>query len=171
MDASCASDESAILRTAKSCGPDAPTLASSWRKQFPPAMVANKPGHQGEREVSRKTIACGNAGCPGATVVTNARATYSTRAAAGATGTRHSPLPSWGSARSPLGVAPRPLLGERFRNNSGAMRRGNAKVCFAVIACDKRGAFVQGSAAKQSILSSWPHGLLRCARNDGILVV
>src|SRR6185437_333413 len=39
------------------------------------------------------TIACGNAGCPGATVVTNARATYSTRAAAGATGTRHSPRP------------------------------------------------------------------------------
>jgi hypothetical protein len=32
-------------------------------------------------------------GDPGATVVTNARATYSTRAAAGATGTRHSPLP------------------------------------------------------------------------------
>jgi hypothetical protein len=40
------------LRTAKSCGPDAPTLASSWRKAFPPMMVANKPGHQGERGVS-----------------------------------------------------------------------------------------------------------------------
>src|SRR6185437_12655767 len=58
-----------------------------------------------------KTIACGNAGCPGATVVTNARATYSTRAAAGATGTRHSPRP--------------PFQGERFSNNSGATRRGN----------------------------------------------
>jgi hypothetical protein len=30
MDASGAADESATLRTAKSCGPDAPTLASSW---------------------------------------------------------------------------------------------------------------------------------------------
>ena len=34
MDASGALDESASLRTAKSCGPDAPTLASSWRKGF-----------------------------------------------------------------------------------------------------------------------------------------
>ena len=52
MDASGATDERADLRTAKSCGPDAPTLASSWRKAFPPMMVANKPGHQGERGVS-----------------------------------------------------------------------------------------------------------------------
>jgi hypothetical protein len=37
-------------------------------------------------------------GDPGATVVTNARAFYTPRAAAGATGTRHSPLPPWGSA-------------------------------------------------------------------------
>jgi len=27
----CAADEWRFLRTAKSCGPDAPTLASSWR--------------------------------------------------------------------------------------------------------------------------------------------
>jgi hypothetical protein len=32
---------------------------------------------------------------PGATVVTNARAFYTTRAAAGALGTRHSPRPHW----------------------------------------------------------------------------
>jgi hypothetical protein len=42
-------------------------------------------------------------------VVTNARATYTTRAAAGAMGTRRSP---------------RPLKGERFFNASGASRRG-----------------------------------------------
>jgi hypothetical protein len=30
MDAGGAADESVILRTEKSCGPDAPTLASSW---------------------------------------------------------------------------------------------------------------------------------------------
>jgi len=34
VDAGGAADESADLRTAKSCGPDAPTLASSWRKHF-----------------------------------------------------------------------------------------------------------------------------------------
>jgi hypothetical protein len=34
MDAGGASDEGAGLRTAKSCGPDASTLASNWRKQF-----------------------------------------------------------------------------------------------------------------------------------------
>jgi hypothetical protein len=60
-------------------------------------------------------------GDPGATVVTNARAYYSTRAAAGATGTRHSPLP--------LGVAPRPLLGGSFLHNPGVLRRGKAEVC------------------------------------------
>jgi quinol monooxygenase YgiN len=34
VDARNASDEGAILRTAKPCGPGAPTLALSWRKQF-----------------------------------------------------------------------------------------------------------------------------------------
>jgi hypothetical protein len=47
MDADSAVDETRMKRTVKSCGPDAPTLA-------PPAMVATKPGHQGELEVSRK---------------------------------------------------------------------------------------------------------------------
>ena len=58
MDAVGAADESAGPRTAKSCGPDAPTLASSLR-QHPQATVANKPGHRGERVISRKTIARG----------------------------------------------------------------------------------------------------------------
>jgi hypothetical protein len=40
-----------------------------------------------------KTIAQGNAGCSGEPVVTNARAFYTTRAAAGATGTRLSLRP------------------------------------------------------------------------------
>ena len=39
-------------RTAKSCGPDAPTLASSWRDD-PSTTVARKPGHRGEREGNR----------------------------------------------------------------------------------------------------------------------
>jgi hypothetical protein len=53
VDAGSASDEGAGLRTAKSCGPDAPTLASSSREaSFLGATVAIKPGHRGEREIS-----------------------------------------------------------------------------------------------------------------------
>jgi hypothetical protein len=40
-------------------------------------------------------------GDPGATVVTNARAFYTPRAAAGATGTRHSPRPLFSGAEVP----------------------------------------------------------------------
>ena len=56
-------------------------------------MVATKPGHQGEHEGTRKTIAQGMPGDSGGPVVTNARANYSTRAAAGASGIRHSLRP------------------------------------------------------------------------------
>ena len=51
MDACDAKDEGADVRTAKSCGPDAPTLAFKSVKEISPAMVATKPGHQGEHEV------------------------------------------------------------------------------------------------------------------------
>ena len=65
MDAGGAADESAYLRTAKSCGPDAPTLASSSREaNFLRATVANKPGHRGEREISCLNHCAGNAGLP-----------------------------------------------------------------------------------------------------------
>jgi hypothetical protein len=43
--------------------------ASSLREEAQ-ATVSNKPGHRGEREVSRKTIARGMPGDPGVTVVT-----------------------------------------------------------------------------------------------------
>ena len=60
----------ALMRTAKSCGPDTPTLVSSFvRSRASPtgrrcaiihgATVAKKPGHRGERAISRKTIAWG----------------------------------------------------------------------------------------------------------------
>src|SRR5207302_9569165 len=55
MDALASRDERGLRRTAKPCGPDAPTLASSWRSD-PQAMVAIKPGHQGERVISRKPL-------------------------------------------------------------------------------------------------------------------
>jgi len=47
-------DETRLMRTAKSCGPDAPTLASSFAGNYScEATVANKPGHRGEREGNR----------------------------------------------------------------------------------------------------------------------
>jgi hypothetical protein len=53
MDAGSATDESANLRTVKSCGPDAPTLASSFAERSAQAKVARKPGHLGEHEGNR----------------------------------------------------------------------------------------------------------------------
>src|SRR5260221_7280999 len=50
-----------LMRTAKSCRSDAPMPASSLREEAQ-ATVSNKPGHRGEREVSRKTIARGMPG-------------------------------------------------------------------------------------------------------------
>jgi hypothetical protein len=52
-----------LTRTAKSCGPDAPTLASSSRRLVGPTgfrqnlnpwtTVAKEPGHRGELDISR----------------------------------------------------------------------------------------------------------------------
>ena len=53
MDAEGAIDERRLMRTAKSCGPDTPTLVSSRRKTIPQATVAIKPGHRGEPEGNR----------------------------------------------------------------------------------------------------------------------
>jgi hypothetical protein len=54
-------------RTAKSCGPDAATLASSRLGGVPLATVAKKAAHRGEHEISCKTIARGKPGCLGCT--------------------------------------------------------------------------------------------------------
>src|SRR6202012_4381094 len=56
-------DEPRGMRTAKSCGPNAPMLASSLAELFREATVARKPGHRGEHEISRKTIAQGRPDC------------------------------------------------------------------------------------------------------------
>jgi hypothetical protein len=61
VDAAGAFDERRVRRTAKSCGPDASTLASSLRK-VPQATAAKKPDRRGERDISRKTIARGMPG-------------------------------------------------------------------------------------------------------------
>jgi hypothetical protein len=81
-------------RTAKSCGPGIPTLMSSLRMIAPQATVAKEPGHRGEHEISRKTIARGMPECFGVPAVTTLVCFFQfAREAAGATGTRHSLLP------------------------------------------------------------------------------
>ncbi len=60
---------SATMRTAKSRGPVPPTLGSSLAKTFRKVTVANKPGHRGEREVSRKPSRRESRACSGSPVV------------------------------------------------------------------------------------------------------
>jgi hypothetical protein len=98
----------------------------SWGRRWQQSPITGESAKQ-----SLKPLRAGMPGDPGATVVTNARAFYPPRAAAGATGTRHSPRPHWAND---------------FRHNSGAMRRENAEAYLAVIA--------RGKATKQSILTS-----------------
>jgi len=62
--------------------------------------VSNKPGHRGEREVSRKTIARGMPGRSGVTVVTNSCVCFFTHEAAGALGIRHSLRPLFSERRT-----------------------------------------------------------------------
>src|SRR5260370_40648601 len=97
-----------LKRTAKSCGSDASTPASSFTeasrpdrartKPYPETTVTKEPDHRGEHEVSRKTIACGNAGLLRWTCGDYARVLTSSfaREAAGALGARHSPRPRFG---------------------------------------------------------------------------
>jgi hypothetical protein len=70
-----ATDDALALRTAKPCGPDAATLASSsWEASFLGMTVATKPVHRGELGISRKTIAQGMPDPFGEPVVTYLRA-------------------------------------------------------------------------------------------------
>src|SRR5256884_7729722 len=69
VDAAARETNAVCLRTAKSCGSDAPIVGVK------PAIRSagdgvKKRGHRGEREVSRKTIARGMPGRSGVTVVT-----------------------------------------------------------------------------------------------------
>src|SRR5882724_425092 len=77
-------------------------------KTYPLTTVAKEPGHRGARRKPLKPLRAGMPGDSGVLVVTRVRSTTtSAHEAAGATGIRHSP---------------RPLLGERFINGSGAWR-------------------------------------------------
>ena len=97
VDAGGAKDERRNPRTAKSCGPDTPTLVSSSRK----ATFADDGGKQarspGSAEETVKTIARGMPGDSGVTVVTTlACSFYFTCEAAGALSARHSLRPLLG---------------------------------------------------------------------------
>jgi hypothetical protein len=66
----------ALLRTAKSCGPDAPTLASSVADVSARRWWQESPVTKESAEETVKTIARGMPGVSGVTVVTNACAFY-----------------------------------------------------------------------------------------------
>ena len=55
VDAGSATDERVVLRTAKSCGPDASMVGVKFvmMLRITRAMVTTKPDHQGEREGNR----------------------------------------------------------------------------------------------------------------------
>src|SRR5438067_9439215 len=70
MDADGAADEQHVRWTAKSCGSDAPTLASSRRKYFRWRRWQTSPVTGKSAKETVKTIARGMPGCSGVTVVT-----------------------------------------------------------------------------------------------------
>src|SRR6267378_174726 len=138
------------LRTVKSCGPDASTLASSLAearsaqpgldKTYPQAMVANKPGSPGRaRRKPLKPLRAGMPGDSGVLVVTRVRST-TTKCTRGRGCNGHPAFPT-------------PSLGGRFINGSGALRGEGVNARLDVIA----------SEAKQSIKPQRKNGLLRGA--------
>ena len=118
-------DERCCSRTAKSCGPDAPTLASSFAEFCRPNRAVTKryprdDGGKRARSPGRarhKLLKPLRAGMPGVPVysllLVCVLPIQTAHEAAGATGTRHSP---------------RPPGGERFINDSGALRCEGVKL-------------------------------------------
>ena len=103
-----------LMRTAKSCRSDAPMPASSLREAAQ-ATVSNKPGHRGEREVSRKPLRGECRLNPSEPVVTTlvCFVLFRTRGC--------------GCSERPAFPAPSVSLGERFLQDSDASRREIAK--------------------------------------------
>jgi hypothetical protein len=95
----------APTRTAKSCGPDAPTLASSWRKQFCRRRWQTSPVTEESAKETVKTIARGMPGDSGVTVVTILVCSfYFACEAAGASSARHSLRPLISEGRKFKGI-------------------------------------------------------------------
>src|SRR6266700_8213238 len=125
---STASGRTMLLRTAKSCGPDAPTLASSSRSRVGPTglrqdISADDGGKQARspRRARRKPLKPLRAGMPGDSgvlVVTRVRST-NTKCTRGRGCSGHPAFPT-------------PSLGGSFINASGAWRGEMANVCLVV---------------------------------------
>src|SRR5580693_9947111 len=97
MDAGGATDERVILRTAKSCGPDASMVGVKLAKEISPATVTTKARSPGRAR--RKPLTPSRAGMPGdpgATVVTNACAFYHCARGCGCIGHPAFPAPLLG---------------------------------------------------------------------------
>ena len=93
-------DADALLTNSARCGRRSRVVLTPRRRRQVSREDARDDGDKKARSPGRarrkplKPFACGNAGCfPGDPAVTNARVYYTTRAAAGALGTRHSPRP------------------------------------------------------------------------------
>jgi hypothetical protein len=129
-------------------------------KEISPTTVARKPGHRGERGISRKTIARGMPDVSGVTVVTNACAYLTAHAAADAPSVRHSlrPLFFEGTSTQQLGrIAPREGGGVAeigATSLRGAKRRSNP-------------VFLAAPWIASRSLSSGAHSRDPLARNDG----
>jgi hypothetical protein len=92
MDAGGSARRALPARTAKACGPGAPTLASSPARRFAGRRGLSSPAPRGERAISRNTVAQGMPDCFGVPVVT-AACFPCCRRAMGAASIRHSLRP------------------------------------------------------------------------------
>jgi hypothetical protein len=124
-----------LLRTAKSCGPDAPTLVSSLRKVFRRRRWQQSPVTGESAKETVKTIAQGRPGHSGEPVATTlvCSTLFCTRGC--------------GCSGHPAFPAPSVLFGAQDSSTTRALeRRGNAGACL----CD---VIARSNATKQSILS------------------
>ena len=95
MDTGGAADESVILRTAKSCGPDASMVGVKLHGRNLPRGDGDKKARSPGRARNKllKPSRAGMPGDPGATVVTNARAYYNYTRGCGCNGHPAFPAP------------------------------------------------------------------------------
>ena len=129
-----------LVRTAKSCGSDAPMPASSLREAAQ-ATVSNKHGHRGEHEVSRKTIARGMPVISGVTVVTTLVCFFHL----------HARLRVHWVPGIPCALCYQ--RGEQFCKTRAKSRREIAKVCVKLCPrhCEEQGDISRHSGAMRSI--------------------
>jgi hypothetical protein len=139
-----------LQRTAKSCGPDAPTLASSFAEEksaqpgadipYSRATVANKPGHRGARHKPLKPLRAGMPGDSGVLVYSCAYYHYKAH-------TRPRVQRAPGIPHALYG-------GGRFGNVSDASRREGEVVCTWGTVIAYLAVIARSEATKQSIFLS-----------------